>query len=212
MWVADGLLHLIAREEAVSGAAYPTGSAAPEEVVTRPYSSARIQTRGKASFLFGRIEARARLPKGQGLWPAIWMLPEHDNYGPYPQSGEIDIAEAVNLGVTCGGCVDRLHGAVHHGGSPSTNRTYAASSPLVDPDAFHVFALEWTRTSMTWFLDGEPYFTRPTGPPFDQRFHLIINLAVGGLWPESAGLGGVDGAALPAALMVDWVRVYSRSP
>lgn len=206
--VSDGLLRLVARREPVTGPGGPVGHPAAGETVARDFSSARIHTRGKASFLYGRIEVRARLPSGQGLWPAIWMLPEHDNYGPYPLSGEIDIAEVVNLGVVCEDCEDRLHGAVHHGVDPANNTFRTGSHPYTETDGFHVFALEWTPETLTWFMDGDAYFTTPAGPPFDERFHLILNLAVGGTWPESHGRGGVDPDALPAEMLVDWVRVY----
>lgn len=207
--VADGLLQLVARQETVSGPASPDRASAETHLVTRAYSSARIDTRGKASFRYGRIEVRARLAGGQGLWPAIWMLPEHDNYGAYPRSGEIDIAEAVNLGAACDGCEDRLHAALHHGPGPEENQHFTDSVPYAEADAFHVFALEWTPDRLTWFLDGEPFHTEAGGPPFDQRFHLILNLAVGGRWPEGVGRGGIDPDALPAVFLIDWVRVYS---
>lgn len=207
VWVANGLLHLTARAEPVTGVAHPDPDAEAGETVTRDYSSARIDTRGKASFRYGRIEVRARFPEGQGLWPAIWMLPEHDNYGPYPQSGETDIAEAVNLGVSCDGCADRVHAAIHHGPRPGAIATQEGWAAMLDTDAFHVFALEWTPTSMIWSIDGEPFLARAVGSPFDQRFHLILNLAVGGAWAERTGGRGVDVDALPATMIVDWVRV-----
>ncbi|HEV2081212.1 MAG TPA: glycoside hydrolase family 16 protein [Brevundimonas sp.] len=209
--VSDGLLRLTARSETATGPRWPAGHplAATGETATRAITSARVHTAGKASFLYGRIEVRARLPAGQGLWPAIWMLPEHDNYGPYPQSGEIDVAEAVNLGLDCPGCEDRLHAAVHHG--PELRRTTheTGSVPFTERDGFHVFALEWTPERLTWLLDGYVYFSIPAGPPFDQRFHLILNLAVGGTWPETGGRGGVDEGALPAEFLIDWVRIYA---
>lgn len=207
--VEDGLLRITARREQMSGPALPARLGGGGRK-TQAYTSARISTRGKASFLYGRIEVRAKLPTGQGQWPAIWMLPEHDNYGPYPLSGEIDIAEAVNLGVRCRGCRDEVHAALHHGRSLAAMRHSTGKTPLARVDDFHVFALDWTPERMTWSLDGKPYFEQPTRPPFDQRFHLILNLAVGGRWPESAGAKGVEDAALPAALLVDWVRVYAR--
>lgn len=207
--VADGMLRITARRRAVTGRAKPLGDPSAEQVGRR-YASGRVQTRGLASFRYGRIAVRARLPAGQGLWPAIWMLPEHDNYGPYPRSGEIDIAEAVNLGVRCPGCRDRVQGAVHHGPSLAANRMWNGSARLAPVDGFHVFALDWTPERMTWSLDGKPYFSQPARKPFDQRFHLILNLAVGGRWPEITGRKGVDDKALPATLEVDWVRVYDR--
>lgn len=209
--VADGVLHLTARREQVEGTRFPAGHPRAGERATRSYSSGKVHTRGNASFLYGRIEVRARLPRGQGLWPAIWMLPEHDNYGPYPQSGEIDIAEAVNLGVVCDGCEDRVHGAIHHGPTPDANRQVSGHARLDDSADFHVFALDWTPERLTWLLDDVPYFSVAGGPPWDQRFHLILNLAVGGRWAETSGVGGVDNAVFPAELTVDYVRLYRHS-
>lgn len=195
--LSDGLLRITALRQAYRD---------------RAFTSGKVLTRGKASFLYGRIEVRAKLPEGQGLWPAIWLLPEHDNYGPYPQSGEIDLAEAVNLGAPCqcgGGKERRVFGALHHGWTPETNRQTGGDRPLpISSDGFHVFTLVWTPKRMTWLVDGRRYFSTTTRRPFDQRFHLIINLAVGGRWPESHNASGVDTDALPAALLVDWVRVY----
>lgn len=210
--VSEGSLFLAARRERGVGSRFPAGHPRAQETATRNFTSGKITTRGKASFLYGRIEVRARLPQGQGLWPAIWMLPEHDNYGPYPLSGEIDIFEAVNLGATCEGCEDRLHGAVHHGPSLEANLHLGGHTLLHDPDGFHVFALEWTPERLTWLLDEKPYFSTEGGPPFDQRFHLIVNLAVGGTWSESSGAGGVDALVFPTTFEVDYVRVYKHTP
>lgn len=210
--VADGLLRITARRESHRGPAQPRRKGGPQ--VTRAFTSGKIETRGKASFLYGRIEVRAKLPEGQGLWPAIWLLPEHDNYGPYPQSGEIDLAEAVNLGAHCRFCIRgerRVFGALHHGWSPESNHQIGGDRPLPSTsDGFHVFVLDWTSRRMTWSVDGRRYFSTATRRPFDQRFHLILNLAVGGRWPEAQNAGGVDTENLPAALLVDWVRVYRR--
>ena len=207
--VSNGMLRITARQQAVSGRARPEGDPSPDEV-SRDFSSGRIETRGAASFRYGRIAVRAKLPIGQGLWPAIWMLPEHDNYGPYPLSGEIDIAEAVNLGVRCLGCADRVQGAVHDGPDLRRNHMRSAAAPLRNVAAFHVYILDWTPTKMTWSIDGKPYFSQPTRQPFDQRFHVILNLAVGGRWPETTGRGGVDEEIFPASLLIDWVRVYAE--
>jgi beta-glucanase (GH16 family) len=211
--VSDGELRLTARRERISGPARPAHhpAGAGTGAAYRSYSSGKVETRGLASFRYGRIEVRARLPQGQGLWPAIWMLPEHDNYGPYPLSGEIDIAEAVNLGtprLSVSGREDRVYGALHHGRSLAANRQTGGSRVLKPADGFHVFALDWTPERMTWLIDGQPYFSTRTRKPFDQRFHLILNLAVGGRWAEKHNRGGIDSNALPATLVVDWVRVY----
>lgn len=185
-----------------------TARRADAATTMRSHTSGKVHTRGLASFRYGRIEVRARMPQGQGLWPAIWMLPEHDNYGPYPRSGEIDIAEAVNLGVDCDGCRNLFHGARHHGPAPDQNKEESGSIETDSPGAFHTFALEWTPQRMTWLVDDVPYFSAEGGPPWDQRFHLILNLAVGGTWAEATGTLGVDDRKLPAELLIDYVRVY----
>ncbi len=207
--VEDGTLRITATRARTTGPAWPArlGGGGSKSL---PYASARLHTRGKAAFRYGRVEVRAKLPGGQGIWPAIWMLPEHDAYGPYPLSGEIDIAEAVNLGVRCDGCRDEVHGTLHHGRSTRSVRQWGGKAPFADWDAFHVYGLEWTPTEIVWLLDGEAYHREPARPPFDQPFHLILNLAVGGKWPEGAGRSGVDDQALPATMWVDWVRVYVR--
>lgn len=199
--------HLVLTAHREVAPTFAVEAIAPTQVSA--YSSGKVRTRGRASFRYGRIEVRAWLPRGQGLWPAVWMLPEHDNYGPYPQSGEIDIAEAVNLGVSCAICSDRIYGARHHGPSLDANRQEGGFALIGDADTFHVFALEWTPDRMVWLLDGRPYFEADSGPPWDQRFHLILNLAVGGRWPEQSGTGGVDNTVFPAELRIDYVRVYA---
>ncbi len=169
----------------------------------RHYASGQVTTYGKAAFRYGRIEVRARLPQGQGLWPAIWMMPVHDAYGAFPRSGEIDIAEAVNLGA---GGAKLAHGSLHSGPALGETRSLTGATALSDPGAFHVFGLNWTPRRLTWLLDGKPYLSAPTRPPFDRRFYLILNLAVGGRWPEANG-HGVDPGSLPARMVISWVRV-----
>jgi beta-glucanase (GH16 family) len=205
--VGGGELRLTARSQDVVGPARPAGSPLGQGAMrVRPYASGKVSTVGKASFRYGRLEVRARFPRGQGLWSAIWLLPEHDNYGPFPRSGEIDMAEAVNLGAGAG---DLVQAARHFGSSLQAIRSLTGRRRLKDPFGFHVYALEWTPRAMTWFVDGAPYLRARTVKPFDQRYHLILNLAVGGRWPEANG-AGIDPGALPATLAVDWVRVYER--
>ena len=226
--IAGGALVITARRERISGPSLPPalrGGAAPEPV-TRDFSSARLTTRGKAAWQYGRIEVRAQLPQGQGTWPAIWMLPETDAYGPWAASGEIDILETVNLGVPCkdcpGGREDRILGTLHFGGKWPANRQAGAEQhhPAV-LDGFHVFAIEWTPQVITWFVDGQPYARRQAhewsttgsanpGAPFDKPFHLVLNLAIGGRLPEGRGLGGVAADGYPRQMLVDWVRVWQR--
>lgn len=172
------------------------------------YTSARMKTRFKGDWKYGRIEVRARLPKGQGIWPAIWMLPTDWVYGGWPASGEIDIMEFL------GHDVNRIYGSAHFGGDYPihdfttdvyyTNQDFSAG--------FHIYAFEWDPDEMRWYMDGnlyktlrDWYTTKASFPaPFDQEFHLILNVAVGGNWP-----GYPDATTVfPESLIVDWVRVY----
>lgn len=194
--VSDGLLTITARDELFGGAAY---------------TSARLRTRNLADFTYGRFEMHAKLPVGQGLWPAFWMLPTDEVYGGWAASGEIDIMEYV------GQDPDRVFGTLHYGGTFPFNQSSSNAFTLPQgtfDDEFHTFALEWEPCEMRWYVDGEPYATQTSwfsdgGPypaPFDQRFHLLLNLAVGGNLP-----GPPDGTTtFPQELVVDWVRVFQQ--
>ncbi|PZR30700.1 family 16 glycosylhydrolase [Caulobacter segnis] len=224
--VKDGLLRLTVVKRKTRGLANPwAGPTGPMK--TGDYASGKIVTQGKASWRYGRIEARARVPGGQGVWPAIWMMPELSTYGGWPKSGEIDILETVNLGAPCeacdGGRENRVFGTIHFASDAAGAHRQAGGSTVIpaSPDGFHVYAVEWKPEAIAWFVDGREY-ARVTqkdwkrddaeaGPaPFDQPFHLILNLAFGGRWPESANAKGVDESALPATMEVDWVRVSQR--
>lgn len=225
--VQGGLLRLTARKQTTTGPPAPWAPAgAPFE--TRDYRSGKILTRGKLAWRYGRIEARARIPGGQGVWPAIWMMPEGDSYGEWPRSGEIDILEAVNLGAPCAGCPggreNRIFGTIHFGAGAGADHRQLGGQTVPPPtaDGFHVYAVEWSPGQIVWSVDGRAYFQarvedwKPaagaaTPAPFDRPFHLILNLAVGGDWPEGANAKGVDDAALPATMEVDWVRVSQRA-
>ena len=179
------------------------------------YTSARINTRDRFAFRYGRIEARIRLPGGQGTWPAFWLLPQDDVYGTWAASGEMDIMEAVNLGASGGNTV---HGTLHYGGA-WPNNVSSGSGYEVATDAttdFHVYALEWDATEMRWYVDGVLYAMQnswsttaaPFPAPFDERFYILLNVAVGGNWP-----GAPDAATMfPVTMEVDYVRVYSGEP
>jgi len=224
--VRDGLLRLTAIKRKTRGLANPwAGPTGPMK--TGDYASGKIVSQGKASWLYGRIEARARVPGGQGVWPAIWMMPEANTYGGWPRSGEIDILETINLGAPCdtceGGRENRTFGTIHFGKGPGADHRQLGGQTVSAPtaDGFHVYAVEWSAGKIDWFVDGVRYFTataedwKPVDgeaapAPFDQPFHLILNLAFGGAWPEGANAKGVDEAALPATMEVDWVRVSQR--
>ena len=229
--VEDGLLRIIARRETHTGPAFPLAQrTTPDKRLARaskPFTSARLATAGKAAWRYGRIEVRARLPQGQGTWPAIWMLPEDWDYGPWASSGEIDIMEAVNLGEPCGDCAggkeDRVLGTLHFGGQPPRNRFVGEETALPAPAEFHVYELEWNAEGMTWRIDGKAYARRvphewhtlaadAPGAPFDKPFHLILNLAIGGRWPEGSNRMGVDDGGFPKVMDIDWVRVWQLAP
>jgi len=195
-----GLLVITARNESSNG---------------RDYTSARINTRDRFAFRYGRIEARIRLPGGQGLWPAFWLLPQDDAYGTWAASGEIDIMEAVNLGVSGS---NEVHGTIHYGGE-WPNNTFSGDAYTVASsatDEFHDYAIEWDAGQIRWYVDGVMYamqnsWSSSGGPfpaPFDQQFYILLNVAVGGNFP-----GAPDASTeFPVTMEVDYVRVYSGNP
>jgi beta-glucanase (GH16 family) len=178
-----------------------------EKTGTRDYSSVRLVSRSKGDWRYGRIEVRAKLPAGVGTWPAIWMLPTDWKYGGWPASGEIDIMEHV------GYLPDSVFGSVHTAafnhiiGTQSTQGIYLADCEK----NYHVYGIDWSPDYVEFLVDGQAYHrfvNRQTGPdawPFDQYFHLILNLAVGGNW---GGKMGVREDIWPQRMEVDWVRVY----
>lgn len=237
-FVRDGLLHIVARRERHTGPASPDH--ADRRSATLPYTSARLRTKHAQSWTFGRFEVRAKLPRGQGSWPAAWMLPTDSPYGTWAASGEIDIVEAVNLGTpsdapgaAAGTPETRVHGTLHYGrptpGNVHTTASYTLPGGANPADDFHVYAVEWEDGEIRWFVDDVHYATQtadgwysqsrdahgdwvdaPAGAPFDgaSRYHLLLNLAVGGNWAGKANRGGIDRAAYPQTLLVDYVRVY----
>ena len=171
------------------------------------YTSARLVTRNKGDWKYGRMEIRAKLPAGTGMWPAIWMLPTQWKYGGWPTSGEIDIMENV------GYWPDTVIGTVHtdaYNGMKGTQKTKGVQRKDIS-SAFHVYAIEWNADSIAFFVDNEKYHvfandkSGVAGWPFDQDFHLLLNVAVGGDW---GGKFGVNDAIFPQQMQVDYVRVY----
>ncbi len=188
--VRGGFLHITARRDAEGN-----------------YRSARMVTKNKGDWKYGRIEVRARLPKGRGTWPAIWMLPTDWKYGGWPASGEIDIMEFV------GYMPDSVFFSVHtksYNHSIGTQKTKGIYLPGTYED-FHVYGIDWDASHIVFQLDGKEVFrfTREAGGPevwpFDQRFHLLMNVAVGGNW---GGQKGIDESIWPQKMEVDYVRVY----
>lgn len=174
------------------------------------YSSTRLVSKGKGDFLYGKFEIRAKLPKGRGTWPAIWMLASGNEYGNkgWPDNGEIDIMEHVGFDQ------DRLHGNIHTKAFNHAIKTNKGNNIVVKglSEDFHVYTCEWTPETVTILVDGNAYFTfkKEAGYqwpewPFDKPFHLILNIAVGGNW---GGQKGVDDSIFPQKMEIDYVRVY----
>lgn len=200
------------QEENVSvGDGVLTITAIRENVGTGQFTSGRIRTIEKGDWTYGRFEFRAKMPEGKGLWAAIWMLPTDENYGGWAASGEIDIMEYLGDDTT------KVYGTIHYGGQWPDNEHRGTSYVTDDTafnNAFHVFALEWEEGNLRWYVDGEEFQDFGTGmwystaaafpAPFNRRFHLLINLAVGGNWPGSPDAS----TQFPQELVVDYVRVY----
>lgn len=172
------------------------------------FTSARLLTHKKFSFTYGLVEARIRIPFGQGIWPAFWMLGENFAEVGWPACGEIDIMENI------GREPDKVHGTVHgpgYCGGNGIGGTTALPDGQRVTDAFHVFAVDWRPDSIRWFMDNHQYFELkreqipPGAPwPFDHPFFLLMNVAVGGDWPGSPD----ETTTLPQTMRVDFVRVF----
>lgn len=192
--VKDGFLYITARKEDTEG---------------KKYSSARLITKGKGDWLYGKVEVRAKLPDGRGMWPAIWMLPTDWEYGNWPASGEIDIMENVGYDPYVVVFSSHTQSYNHVAGTQKSSRTTINDCYT----NFHNYQLEWEANEYRIYVDDKLYFTfKNEGSgykewPFDKRFHLLLNVAVGGNW---GGQKGVDDSIFPRAMVVDYVRVYQK--
>lgn len=174
---------------------------------TARFQTGCVQTKGLFSFRYGKMEVRARLPKGQGSWPAIWLMPEKAVYGGWPKSGEIDVMEHLNRDSFF---YQTLHSAYIDELKKKDHPKHFATAAF-EPDAFNMFGMEWYPDRIDFLINGKLTFTYPkieadtTGRqwPFDQDFYIILNQALGGNWP-----GPVDETVLPQVMAVDYVRVY----
>lgn len=193
-WVDGGTLRITARIDSIGN---------------KRYSSARLITKGKGDWIYGKVEVSAKLPTGFGTWPAIWMLPTDWIYGGWPNSGEIDIMENV-------GCDPDTIVATAHTRKYNHVDWTQTSGKMYLPTAytkFHTYSMEWDENEWRAYIDGKHYYTHSNdgsgweGYPFDKSFHLILNLAVGGNW---GGMKGIDDAIFPQSLEIDWVRVYQQ--
>jgi len=201
--VTNGVLHIVARQENFGG---------------QNYTSAKLKTLGLFSKKYGRFEFMAKLPTGQGYWPALWMMPKDAVYGGWAASGEIDVMENRGSNPT------NVLGTIHYGGMyPNNTHSSGPSFNFPAGDSvtnFHVYALEWTNNAIRWYVDNQLYETQtswwsssnptntsirnPYPAPFDQAFYLIMNLAVGGNFG-----GNPNGTAtFPGEMQVDYVRVF----
>lgn len=190
--LADGHLIIEARQE-------PFGN--------RQYTSARLKTEGLRAWTYGRIEARIRIPRGQGLWPAFWMLGDQCERVGWPACGEIDIMENIGREPV------RVHGTVHGPGYSGAQGVSAARDlgSGAFADDYHVYAVAWEAEAIRWYVDDTLYATvTPKDLPgrwvFDHPFFIILNVAVGGQWPGSPDSTTV----FPQAMLVDYVRVYQK--
>jgi len=196
-----GNLAITARKEQLPGmAGCPYGSC--------DITSGRITSKGKFAQAYGRLEASIKVPKGQGMWPAFWMMGANIDEVNWPECGEIDIMETV------GKTPNQVEGTAHATGFPEAGIGGATtvSAPLAD--AFHTFAVEWKPASVTWFVDTTAYFTISKSElasgqqwPFDQPFYLLLNLAVGGEMPGSPDAS----TPFPSTMLVNYVRAYTQA-
>ena len=237
--IENGILNITARRGVYSG---PAKSDDADDYLTGgerelPFTSARIRSKGKGDWLYGRFEIRAKLPSGQGAWPAIWMLSTDSPYDWWAASGEIDIMEAVNLKASSDESGEltkqpesRIHGTLHYGRRWPDNEHTGSGFKLPrgehPSDAFYTYAIEWQKDEIRWYVDDYHYATQkssgwysqnkqetgwttnPENAPFNHPFHILLNLAVGGNWPSNVNEKGIDASAFPQTLAIDYVRVY----
>ena len=171
------------------------------------FSSSRLITKGKFSFRYGRVEARIKVPEGEGVWPAFWMLGEDIDKTGWPNCGEIDIMEFI------GREPYTVYGTVHgpgYSGAGGIGRSISLPAQRKVSSDFHIFAVEWSEGQIKWFLDGKQFGSvsrndLPTDAKwvFDRPFFIILNFAVGGKWPGSPG----STTRFPQSMLVDYVRV-----
>lgn len=196
-FVQDGHLHIVAIQDEYTA-----------EEGTRYYTSARMRTPNKGDWKYARVDVKAKVPVGQGVWPAIWMLPTDWEYGGWPNSGEIDIMEHINLQT-------EIHGTVHteaYNHKRGTQRGGRIEVPDADEN-FHVYSIVWTEDKIDFLVDDQQYYTFSNDGkgdsatwPFDKRFHLILNVAIGGDWPGDP----TTDTRFPKEMIIDYVRVYQE--
>ncbi|MGZ4789316.1 MAG: glycoside hydrolase family 16 protein [Terriglobales bacterium] len=197
----DGNLVIKALREKYTGA----------DGIAREYTSARLKTQGKFSQTYGRFEARIKIPRGQGIWPAFWMLGNDIDKPGWPDCGEIDIMENIGKEPTL------VHGTIHgpgYSGANGIGGPYRLPGNPRFADDFHVFAVEWEPKAIRFYVDDHLYETRtpadlPQGTKwvYDHPFFVILNVAVGGDWPGNPD----ETSVFPQTMLIDYVRVYQRA-
>ena len=177
-----------------------TGKA--ETIGSNGYTSSRITTQGKREFKYGKIESRFKIPAGQGLWPAFWMLGANINAVNWPKCGEIDIMEHINADST-------FYGTLHW---VNNEKVSSGNQTKTAPEDYHIHSIEWDADSITWYLDGIKFHAVEIKnnimgtEEFHKPFFILLNLAIGGNWPGQT----IDQSKLPAKMYVDYVRVYQQ--
>ncbi len=210
--VEGGHLIIEARKEDWPNPDYRPGSSSRRSGRSREkaeYTSASLITKDKATWTYGRIEVRAKLPQGRGVWPAIWMLGTNIREVGWPRCGEIDIMEYVGFDPNTV-CANVHMAKYNHAKGTGKGSKIKADKPY---NSFHTYAVEWTPEKMDFFFDKQKYFTFENEHggvdvwPFDQPHYLILNLAIGGSW---GGQKGIDESIFPQQFLIDYVRVYQK--
>jgi len=173
---------------------------------SRPYLTGGIYSKGKFSFKYGKVEIRAKLESAQGAWPAIWMLPEHNKYGGWPKSGEIDIMEHLNYD----GVIYQTTHSRYTVELKQINTPPHGGTATIDTNEFNTYAVEWYPNKLVFSVNGEKTFTYPkiknvdvSQWPYDEPFYLLIDQQIEGKW-----VGKADPKTLPVQMIIDWVKVY----
>lgn len=187
--VSNGTMKITAKREGYGG---------------MKYTSSRITTKNKKNFKYGKIEARIKMPKFKGVWPAFWMLGANQDSVGWPKCGEIDIMEAIND-------ENLVYGTLHWFNDPGNNNADSGSSVAVaNRTEYHVYGVEWTADKLRWYVDGKVYRTMDvSNDSFSEvrkEYFVIFNMAIGGQWPGY----DIDETAFPATMEVDWVRAYKK--
>ncbi len=196
-YVSDGLLHIVQLQQSTNGFSF---------------TSARLKTEGLYTTTYGRIQWRAALPSGTGIWPGLWLLgADFDSVG-WPACGEIDVVE--NNGAT----PIWAQGSIHSGTNGDVPKTTIYNLPSGEVTTnFHIYELDWSATSISWLVDGVTYETRKVGAPFNAPFYILMNVAVGGNYvgqpsTSSTSISNIEaGTVFPQAMLVDYVRVYEQT-